>query len=396
MKLLKIFLTLKVALSLLVFVGSITMVKAQPNNIYCELQIKNLGSLQQVEVAFEVARLANMDRPTAIALRYEIESEGKIIDQQSLPVNKENTEKINSTFYYNFIIERVTVPNAVIKVYITDLAAEQEIVKSEKLGAQSKAVAFGIKNMSNSLNSSFVRKGESVVLKSAENKKIYLVAFTHAFIPAAPPMGNNMNGGNRGLEVDTVIAINTNEPFSLLTEGLYFAQEDTSTVQGLGFRVVSDDFPKFKQVENLANSMIYISTNKEIAGFLSAPNKKAALDNFWINTGGSVDVAKRLIKEYYQRVTYANKSFTNYKEGWKTDRGLIYIVFGRPDEIASVENGQQWVYFMGKKRKRVTFEFRKRPNIFSGFHYELFRSPRYKKVYYEAVEMWRKGDVILP
>ena len=164
MKQLKIFLTLKSVLSLLFFVGSIEMLKAQPNNIYCELQIKSLGSLQQIEVAFEVARLANLNKPTAIALRYEIESNGKIIDQQSLPINEENTEKINSTFYYNFIIERVTIPNAVIKVYITDLATEQEIVKSEKLSVQNEAVAFGIKNMSNPLKGRFERKGESNIL----------------------------------------------------------------------------------------------------------------------------------------------------------------------------------------------------------------------------------------
>jgi GWxTD domain-containing protein len=396
MKPLKIFSILKSTFFILLFLGNFAFLSAQPNSIYCELQVKSLGSIQQVEVAFEVARLANSNKPTAMALRCEIISNGKIIEKKALPITQQNTEKINSTFYYNFIIERVTDPNAMLKVYVTDLAAEQEIVKTERLSVQNAAVAFGIKNVSDPLNNSFIKQGDKMILKATENKKIYLVRFTHNFVPAAPPMGNNMSGGDRGLQVDSVIAVNTNEAFSLNTEGLYFAQEDTSTVRGMGFRVVSEDFPKYKQVENLAHSMIYIATNNEINSFLSSPNKKAALDNFWINTGGGVDIAKELIKEYYQRITYANKSFTNYKEGWKTDRGIIYVVFGRPDEVASVQNGQQWVYFMGKKRKRVTFEFKKKPNMFSGFHYVLFRSPRYKKVYYEAVEMWRKGEVVLP
>lgn len=368
---------------------------AQTNQIYCELQVKNLGSLQQIEVAFEIARLANMKKPTAIEAQYEILSNGQTLEKKALPI-KENVEKINSTFYYNFLIERITVPNAILKVTIRDLAANIQATKSINLEVPNKAVSFGLKNQSNPLNSSYVRPGESLILKSSTQKPIYLVRFNHSFLPAAPPMGNNMSGGEPGLKVDSIITVNTNTPFSLGKETLYFAQEDTSTVSGIGFRVVSEDYPKFSRVENLANSMIYIATNKEINGFLSAPNKKAALDNFWINTGGSIEIAKRLIKEYYQRVTYANKNFTNYKEGWKTDRGIIYIVFGRPSEVANVPNGQQWVYFLGKKRKRVTFEFKRKPNIFSGFHYELFRSPRYKKVYFEAVEMWRKGAIIVP
>jgi len=368
---------------------------AQPNQIYCELQVKNLGSLQQIEVAFEIARLSDTDEPTAIEAEYEILSNGKILEEKKLPIIG-NVEKINSTFYYNFLIERVTEPDATLKVTIIDLAANVEVSKSISLEVPNKAVSFGLKNQSNPLNSSYVRPGESLIMKSASQKPIFLVRFEHSFLPAAPPMGNNMSAGGPGLRVDSVIVVNTNTPFSLGKEALYFAQEDTTTVNGIGFRVVSEDYPKFKQVENLAQSMIYIATNKEINGFLSAADQKAALDNFWLNTGGSVGIAKALIKEYYQRVTYSNKNFTNYKEGWKTDRGIIYIVFGRPNEVANLPNGQQWVYFLGKKRKRVTFEFKRKPNIFSGFHYELFRSPRYKKVYYEAVEKWRKGEIILP
>lgn len=40
-----------------------------------------------------------------------------------------------------------------------------------------------------------------------------------------------------------------------------------------------------------------------------------------------------LMEEYYRRVEYANKSFGHYSEGWKTDRGMIYIRFGAPDNV---------------------------------------------------------------
>ena len=369
---------------------------AQKKDMYCEVQVFNSGALQNVEVAFEVARLAEVDDPTAIQASYQVLHEGKIIESKNLDFNNNPVEKINSTFYFNFIIEQTAYKNSRLKIIIKDLAAEQEIIKEVFLNKKNQVVTYGFRNISNPVYSSFVEKGQSFTLEDPVDKKIFLVRFKDDFLPAAPPMGNDMSGGGKELVVDSIILVNTNDPIQLEKEALYFAQEDTSTIKGIGFRVVSNDFPKFKSVENLAHSMIYISTNKEINSFLNAPDKKAALDTYWINAGGSIETAKNMIKEYYSRVTYANKNFTNYKEGWKTDRGMLYIVFGRPNEVISVENGEQWVYFVGKKRKRVTFEFVKKANIFSDFHYELFRSPSYKKFYFQAVEMWRKGEVFLP
>src|SRR5262249_8081886 len=37
--------------------------------------------------------------------------------------------------------------------------------------------------------------------------------------------------------------------------------------------------------------------------------------------------------QYYERVQYANEHFASGVPGWKTDRGRIYIKYGRPDEI---------------------------------------------------------------
>ena len=36
---------------------------------------------------------------------------------------------------------------------------------------------------------------------------------------------------------------------------------------------------------------------------------------------------------YYRRVRFANEEFTQYKDGWKTDRGMIYILFGPPNQV---------------------------------------------------------------
>jgi GWxTD domain-containing protein len=37
--------------------------------------------------------------------------------------------------------------------------------------------------------------------------------------------------------------------------------------------------------------------------------------------------------EYYRRVQYTNENFSIFREGWKTDMGMIYIIFGPPSDV---------------------------------------------------------------
>lgn len=39
------------------------------------------------------------------------------------------------------------------------------------------------------------------------------------------------------------------------------------------------------------------------------------------------------MEEYYRRVDYANRHFSHYHEGWKSDMGMVYIMFGPPSNI---------------------------------------------------------------
>jgi GWxTD domain-containing protein len=39
------------------------------------------------------------------------------------------------------------------------------------------------------------------------------------------------------------------------------------------------------------------------------------------------------MEEYYAKVEYANKHFAHYIEGWRTDMGMVYIIFGAPNNV---------------------------------------------------------------
>src|SRR5262249_21281807 len=44
-------------------------------------------------------------------------------------------------------------------------------------------------------------------------------------------------------------------------------------------------------------------------------------------------------EDHYARIAYANERFASGIPGWKTDRGRIYILHGKPDEIESHPSG---------------------------------------------------------
>jgi len=44
-------------------------------------------------------------------------------------------------------------------------------------------------------------------------------------------------------------------------------------------------------------------------------------------------------EEYYERIAYANEHYASGIPGWKTDRGRIYITWGKPDEVETHPSG---------------------------------------------------------
>jgi GWxTD domain-containing protein len=64
-------------------------------------------------------------------------------------------------------------------------------------------------------------------------------------------------------------------------------------------------------------------------------------------------------REYEERVAYANREF-GFRDvaGWRTDRGRIYILYGKPDEWEKVETGEIWFYrLIPEVGKGVELEF---------------------------------------
>ena len=70
-----------------------------------------------------------------------------------------------------------------------------------------------------------------------------------------------------------------------------------------------------------------LTTNAERDNFIEA---------FWQRRDPTPDTAENEYKEeHYRRIAYANEHFAAGVPGWRTDRGRMYIMYGKPDSIDS-------------------------------------------------------------
>lgn len=240
----------------------------------------------------------------------------------------------------------------------------------------------------------YLKQGDSISVSSTVESSVFLVKFKDNFMPAAPPMIENPYYGDAEMQVDSVLNIAVETSFSPIKTGLYFAQNDTSTVKGAGFLVVGKDYPKYKKLKHLVSPLIYISTEEEMQTFEYTSDLKRSFNNYWLNLAGSRENASRLIKIYFKRVTVANNRFTSYKEGWKTDAGIVYVVFGEPDQVTLTTNGEKWIYRENVNHPATEFEFVMQENMFvKGKFRKLVRNNKLKGNWYETVERWRSGII---
>jgi len=87
----------------------------------------------------------------------------------------------------------------------------------------------------------------------------------------------------------------------------------------------------------------WIITDQEMQAFKHLSNDEERdqfIENFWLRRNPNPDSPENEYREeHYARIAYANEHFAAGKPGWRTDRGHIYIAYGKPDNIDSHPSG---------------------------------------------------------
>lgn len=225
----------------------------------------------------------------------------------------------------------------------------------------------------------------------------YWVSYYHRDFPLALPPYSSENEQTFDLTPDTTYRVPANAVMTLPKSGFYHFRLDTSTWEGFTVYSFYDQFPYIAKRVQMGPPLRYLTTRKEYNDLLDVMNQPANLkkkvDEFWLNRAGSVERSKILVEAYYNRVQEANIFFSSYLEGWKTDRGIIYIVYGPPDKVYRSSDGEAWVYGDETSALSYYFSFSKVNNPFTDNDYSLQRMNSYRYGWGQAIEAWRNGHI---
>jgi GWxTD domain-containing protein len=205
---------------------------------------------------------------------------------------------------------------------------------------------------------------------------------------------------------DTTVALPYSDTLAMMfpKEGIYICSVDLKIKEGFAFFNFGVTYPETNTPKVMIEPLAYLATENEMNEMRSAPRPKVALDEFWIKCGGNVERSRELIRIYYTRVLYSNFYFTSYKEGWRTERGMIYIIYGPPDKVYKNPEGESWGYRKPVlksswgtrykvKEEYLYFNFKKKKSIYSDNDYFISRAETLVSYWAQAINSWRKGIV---
>lgn len=117
------------------------------------------------------------------------------------------------------------------------------------------------------------------------------------------------------------------------------ASGSESAIEKTYFENENSDFPlPLKNIDDLIGQLQYIAKDEEMTYMRDGKNdaeKQKRFLAFWKKKDPSPNTKRNeVMQEYYNRIRIADKLFsTMYTKGWRSDMGMVFIIFGQPDNI---------------------------------------------------------------
>jgi GWxTD domain-containing protein len=224
-------------------------------------------------------------------------------------------------------------------------------------------------------------------------RKILVRYYKNGTGPAPPPYA--MDRPTQKIVADSSwwIDLDKDKKIAYRNEGIYRFSLDTSASGGYCLSRFHLGFPEITVAKQLLYPLRYLVTKTEYNEMDTAVNTKKAVDKFWLSCTGNEERAREVIRSFYNRVGATNTLFSTEKEGWKTDRGMIYLIFGPPDNVFRNVNYETWMYSPDMGAGNVVFTFRHSGNALTDQEFILERNTEYKINWIQAVDYWRQGHV---
>jgi GWxTD domain-containing protein len=159
------------------------------------------------------------------------------------------------------------------------------------------------------------------------------------------PKVDELSTGTFLLKIIALLPINIKE----YSDQSYIAvsQRSMTYTKTLGGNILADINMAVRQLRYVANR----EDLDKIENGQTSDEKQKLFETFWKNLDPSTGtVRNEAFDEYYARINYANLNFKSYQEGWLTDKGMVYVIYGEPYSIdkqsnyGDNKNYERWIY----------------------------------------------------
>jgi GWxTD domain-containing protein len=265
--------------------------------------------------------------------------------------------------------------------------------KSEKLNSDD--FAFSLEGSSFFESNYSIPQNTNIQVKCPrhENQTLYLFHYQPEIKLSTAPFSANYPEIPSFKDFKLIQTDSSGSGQFFIEKGLYFISNSATEPIGISVFSTPNRYPSVRNADQLVGPLRFITTKAEFDEISKSRFPKEKVDAFWIESGGGKDKAQNLILEYYSRVEEANTYFSTYTEGWRTDRGMIHLIFGPPTSVKINEESQTWIYGDENSSASLRFTFSKIKTPFSDNVFILNRDVVYKSYWENMVAAWRGGRI---
>lgn len=213
-----------------------------------------------------------------------------------------------------------------------------------------------IANLEIYADAEMVRSAESLFVKVAQGRQVFYTDTLnlsdedpgHRRIELAVPLGR-LEDGSYELEV-----------------GVKTGKRNALVMRRHKFEVISSFFRSDRTFREKVNQLLYIATREEMERLRKAPaaERESLWNAFWKSKDETPTTADNLTEEeYFRRIAYCEKHFRHGDNGYRSDRGQVYVMLGPADNVQSLPfesdiNAYEVWYYYGANLKLVFLDER--------------------------------------
>lgn len=262
-------------------------------------------------------------------------------------------------------------------------------------GSQSLNENFMLLNENGSIHwDNFVRQNEKVQIKVNDPsiKELYISWYAPKFSPAIVPFAPVKTNELAKLESTKPFKIELfdglSDPLAFKDLGIYIVHTKEKEIKGFSIYKFFNEFPYVATDAQQLFTLRYLNPRWEFEELMAMEPEKA-VEEFWFSRSRKKERSEDMMRTYYSRVQRANELFTSYKEGWKTDRGMIFMIYGAPDKVFKYKDKEVWEYGYDAYYNGLRFQFYRVNNPFTQNDFRLYRQAHYEPSWQGIVENWR-------